>query len=238
MGNYDWHAWHEAYDDSESDLSRRLAVVRERIARILDAAPPGGIKVLSICAGQGRDLLGALEGHPRRGDVRALLVELDPRNAATAREEAARLGLETVEVLVGDASLTSQYQALVPADVVLSCGLFGNITAQDIQRTIGHLAALCRPGGTVVWTRHRQEPDLVPAVCDWFAEDGFTLEFVTPPGQTAVGVHRYTGQPRRLVPGARMFTFVGRRTLAEREQAAREAEQTGREKALAEPEAG
>lgn len=214
MGRDDWHAWHEAYDDRDSDLSRRLEVVRERIARILDAAPPGEIKVLSICAGQGRDLFGALEGHPRRGDVRALLVELDPRNAAAAREHAARLGLDGSAVLVADASLTSQYQALAPADVVLCCGVFGNITARDIQRTIGHLAALCRPGGTVVWTRHREEPDLVPAVCDWFAEDGFTLEFVTPPGRIAVGVHRYTGQPRRLVPGARMFTFVGRRALA------------------------
>jgi len=238
MGNDDWHSWHEAYDDCESDLARRLAVVRERIARILDAAPPGRITVLSICAGQGRDLLGALEGHPRRDDVRALLVELDPRNAEAAREHAARIGAGGVEVLVGDASLTSQYQAHAPADMVLSCGVFGNLTAQDIQRTIGHLAALCRPGGTVVWTRHRLEPDLVPTLCNWFAEDGFTLEFVTPPGQTAVGVHRYTGQPRRLVPGARMFTFVGRRVLAERERAAREALDSGREKALAEPEAG
>jgi hypothetical protein len=116
--------------------------------------------------------------------------------------------------------------------------VFGNITAQDIQRTIGHLAALCRPGGTVVWTRHRAEPDLVPTLCDWFAEDGFTLESVTPPGQKGVGVHRYTGQARRLVPDARMFTFVGRRTLAERERAAREVLETGgRQKALAEPEA-
>jgi len=238
MGNDDWHAWHEAYDDSGSDLARRLEVVRERIARVLDAAAPGEIKVLSICAGQGRDLLGALEGHPRRGDVRALLVELDPRNAEAAREHAARIGAGGVEVLVGDASLTSQYQTLAPADLVLSCGVFGNLTAQDIQRTIGHLAALCRPGGTVVWTRHRKEPDLVPTVCDWFAEDGFTLESVTPPGQTAVGVHRYTGQVRRLVPGARMFTFIGRRVLAERERAAHEALEAGRQKALAEPEAG
>ena len=145
MGNDDWHAWHDAYDELGSDLARRLEVVRDRVARILDAAPPGEIKVLSICAGQGRDLLGALEGHPRRGDVRALLVELDPRNAEAAREHAARIGADRVEVLVGDASLTSQYQTLAPADLVLSCGVFGNLTAQDIQRTIGHLAALCRP---------------------------------------------------------------------------------------------
>jgi hypothetical protein len=33
--------------------------------------------VISLCAGQGRDLLGVLADHPRREDVRARLVELD-----------------------------------------------------------------------------------------------------------------------------------------------------------------
>jgi hypothetical protein len=31
-----------------------------------------------MCAGQGHDVLGALPDHPRRGDVTARLVELDP----------------------------------------------------------------------------------------------------------------------------------------------------------------
>jgi ubiquinone/menaquinone biosynthesis C-methylase UbiE len=231
MVDYDWHAWHEAYDDSGSSLARRLEVVRDRIARSLDSAPPGEISVLSVCAGQGRDLLGALEGHPRRNDVRALLVELDPRNASAARQRTEELGLPKVQVVTGNAARTDQYQSHAPADVVLVCGLFGNITAQDIQRTVAHCAALCRPGGTVVWTRHREEPDLVPSICDWFAENGFTLESVTPPGQTAVGVHRYTGRARRMVPAAEMFTFVGRDVLAKRERSARE-------RALAEPDHG
>jgi ubiquinone/menaquinone biosynthesis C-methylase UbiE len=219
MATKDWHAWHEAYDDSDSALAQRLETVRERIAHALDAAPPGEVKVLSVCAGQGRDLLGALEGHPRRDDVRALLVELDPRNVAAAEQRAKELGLHKIRVTAGDAAQTDAYQSLAPADVVLACGVFGNLTPQDIQRTIGHLAALCRPGGTVVWTRHRAEPDLVPTICDWFAEDGFTLESVTPPGRIAVGSHRYTGQARRLVPGATMFTFIGREALAEQERA-------------------
>ncbi|GHD35622.1 hypothetical protein GCM10010335_31060 [Streptomyces galbus] len=32
-----------------------------------------------MCAGQGRDLIGVLAGHPRRDDVRARLVELDEK---------------------------------------------------------------------------------------------------------------------------------------------------------------
>ncbi|SRR5579871_2086770 len=219
MAEDDWHAWHDAYDDPGSAFAQRLEVVSGRIAHALDAAPAGEVRVLSMCAGQGRDLFAALDGHPRGGDVRGLLVELDPDNAAAARKRAEELGLSAIQVVTGDAALTDQYQSLAPADIVLACGVFGNISARDIQRTIGHLAALCRPGGTVVWTRHRGEPDLVPAICDWFAEDGFTLESITPPGQIAVGVHRYTGEARRLVPGATMFTFVGYRALAEDETA-------------------
>jgi hypothetical protein len=210
---YDWQRWHEEYDNPESNLSHRLACVQDRIVRFLDTAPPGEITVLSMCAGQGRDLVGALDGHERRGDVRALLVELDEWSATIARDSAARAGLDGVRVVVGDAALTDHYAPLAPADLVLVCGVFGNITDADIERTIGHCAALCGAGGAVIWTRGRREPDLIPAICDWFAGNGFTLEFLSEPDPErnltfGVGVHRRTGRPRRLAPGATMFTFV------------------------------
>jgi ubiquinone/menaquinone biosynthesis C-methylase UbiE len=216
MEDRDWHEWHDRYDEPESLLARRLAVVQDRIGRILDSAPPGEIKVLSMCAGQGRDLLGVLEDHPRRADVNALLVELDPRNADVARERAKALGLTGVEVVTGDAAQTDHYLSHAPADLVMACGVFGNISPEDIQHTIAHCEALCRPGGATIWTRHRREPDLVPQICEWFAENGFTLEFVTEPGDFGVGVHRRMGSPRNLVPGATMFNFVGHWTLRER----------------------
>lgn len=214
--DWDWHSWHDRYDDPESLLARRLVVVQDRITRFLDAAPPGEIKVVSICAGQGRDLLGVLEHHPRRHDVSALLVELDPRNTAAAQARVKELGLSRVEVVTGDAALTDHYASHAPADLVMACGVFGNITPEDIEHTIAHCEALCAPGGATIWTRNRREPDLVPQICEWFAQNGFTLEFVTEPGDFGVGVHRRTGSPRRLVPGATMFRFVGRWTLEQR----------------------
>ena len=74
----DWHAWHDAYDDPGSSLAQRLRVVQARIAATLDAAPPGPLRALSMCAGQGRDLIPVLASHPRGRDVTARLVELDP----------------------------------------------------------------------------------------------------------------------------------------------------------------
>lgn len=37
----DWHEWHDAYDSPDSYLSRRLALIQERIRAALDTAPPG-----------------------------------------------------------------------------------------------------------------------------------------------------------------------------------------------------
>jgi hypothetical protein len=206
----DWAAWHDAYDDPGSPLAQRLLAVQAWIAAALDQAAPGPLRAVSICAGQGRDLIGVLREHPRRGDVTARLVELDPRNAATARQLAADAGLTQVEVVTGDAAQTDAYAGLVPASLVLACGVFGNITNEDVARTIQCCAGLCATGGTVVWTRGRREPDLIPQICEWFAGEGFELLGVTQPGtQWGVGAHRFAGTPAPLPPGERMFTFVG-----------------------------
>ena len=84
----DWLAWHDAYDVPGSPLAQRLGVVQGWIRRTLDQAPPGPVRAVSMCAGQGRDLIGVLSGHPRRAEVTARLVELDPRIAAAARQRA------------------------------------------------------------------------------------------------------------------------------------------------------
>jgi hypothetical protein len=210
----DWHSWHDQYDRPDSWPARRLRVVRERIAVVLDGAAPGPLRVVSLCAGQGRDLLGVLADHPRRADVRARLVELDRGNAAVAREAASAAGLSGVEVVTEDAALTDHYADLVPADLVLACGIFGNISDDDIHRTVGFCAELCATGGTVVWTRHRNAPDRVPLICEWFEQNGFTRTWLSAPdAEYGVGTHRLTTHPRPLRRGETMFTFVGYENL-------------------------
>ena len=205
----DWYTWHHDYDEPGSALARRLAAVQEQIRTALDAAPPGRLHAVSLCAGQGRDLIGALARHPRRDDVSARLVELDSRNVAAARAAAEAAGLPLVEVVTGDAALTDHYAGMVPAYLVLVCGVFGNMTDDDVRRTIGYCTQLCAHGGTVVWTRGRWEPDLVPQICDWFADRGFELGWVSDQAQGwGAGAHRFTATPVPLERGARMFTFT------------------------------
>lgn len=229
----DWFAWHHPYDDPASFLSRRLACVQRAITAWLDEAPAGTLRVISACAGQGRDLIGALEGHPRAPDVRALLVEADPRNVAVARQLAAAAGLAAqVTVVEGDASVTDAYadprHDVLPADLVLMCGVFGNVPDDDIARTVSLLPTLCAPGAAVVYTRHRRPPDANPAIRRWFAEAGFeerSYDAPDAPGASggpgasdgptaraavfAVGAYRLAAPPAPFRAGERLFTFVG-----------------------------
>ena len=205
----EWVAWHRGYDTSPGHAGR-LAAVQAMIRSALDRAPAGPIGVISLCAGDGRDLLQVLPVHPRRGDVRALLVDLEPELVARARARAARSGGAGVMAVVSDASITTAYAGAVPADVVLACGIFGNITGRDVRRTIQHLPELCAPGAAVIWTRGRFQPDLTPTVRRWFADAGFEeLAFVTVPGTTAAaGAHRLVAAPRPFRSGVRLFTFL------------------------------
>jgi hypothetical protein len=209
MAERDWYKWHRDYDQPDTALARRLAAVQDQIRAALDAAPPGPLHAISLCAGQGRDLIGALARHPRRDDVLARLVEFDPRNAASARAAAEIADLPRVEVVTGDAALTDHYAGMVPAYLVLVCGVFGNMTDDDVRRTIGYCAQLCSHGGTVVWTRGRWEPDLVPQICGWFAGRGFEPLWVSDPAEGwGAGAHRFAATPVPLERGARMFTFA------------------------------
>jgi hypothetical protein len=150
--------------------------------------------------------------HPRGAEVSALLVELDPALGAFARARAASQGVaDRIRVVEGDASQCGLYAGDVPADIVVVCGVFGNISAADITRTIHAMRGFCAPGGHVVWTRHRRPPDWTPTVRADFAAAGFTeLDYVAPEGTVlAVGHHRLDGATAPFDPGQRLFEFVG-----------------------------
>lgn len=199
----DWQAWHDAYDDPASPLSRRLRIVQDEIAAWLDARGALPSRVVSACAGQGRDLLPVLAARPG-ANVSARLVELDPGTAAVARDHAG----PGVEVVTGDAGCVAAYLGAVPADLALMCGVFGNIADDDVRATVATLPQLCAAGATVIWTRSRRAPDLTPAIRAWFAETGFEERaFHAPDGVLfSVGVHRFGGTPAEPEPGRRMFS--------------------------------
>jgi predicted RNA methylase len=218
-----WVQWHATYEDPSSNLSLRLRAVQSMLRAALEETGPTGpaagldthperIRIVSLCAGQGRDVIDVVATHPRGREVSALLVELDPALVAFARERAAAAGVaDRVRVVEGDASQCRLYADAVPADIVLVCGVFGNISGADITRTIQAMPGFCAPGGHVIWTRHRRPPDRTPAIRADFAAAGFTeLGYEAPEGTIlAVGRHRLDGATTALDPDQRLFDFVG-----------------------------
>jgi hypothetical protein len=213
QASVDWRAWHAPYEDPDSELSRRLALVQAQLRAALDEAPPGPIRLVSVCAGQGHDAIGVLAEHPRRADVSARLVELDEQNVLAARGAAGAAGLDGVEAIAADASITDAYVGAVPADVVLVCGVFGNLAAADAAGTIERLLQLCAPHATVIWTRHRRPPDLVPHIRESFERAGFEeIAFGDAP-PFGVGSNRLRVAPTSLQPGVKLFDFIGYEAL-------------------------
>jgi SAM-dependent methyltransferase len=193
----DWQEWHRDYDDPGSSLSRRLTEVRRVLGADLDrrlAAGRCSLRLLSLCAGDGRDAISVLAARPDL-DVDACLVELDPTLAEAARSAAAAAGL-TVDVRTGDAGSFETFRDRTMQDVLMLCGIFGNISDADVDRCVSASRALVRPGGTVIWTRGSRTPD-DPAerIRRLFVAAGFEeLEFVAPEDASyRVGVCRRAG---------------------------------------------
>lgn len=208
----DWRAWHEPYQDEASPLSRRLRIIQSCMDAWLDERAGEALTIASACAGEGRDLLGVLVRRDDSGRVRAVLVENDEQIASRAEAAARAAGLNDVIVRVADAGDPTSYEGLVPADLVLMVGVFGNISDAGVQRTIAALPSFCSNGGVVIWTRSRREPDLTPMIRRWLQESGFAESAFHAPDDVlfSVGVHRLTADPApALGPDhGRLFQFL------------------------------
>jgi hypothetical protein len=208
----DYLTWHEAYDDPGSDLSWRLRQVQAYIRQALDHLR-GPVTVISLCAGDGRDVLQVLADRDDSARVRTTLIELHPVLAQRARTFAVEAGMIGVTVRSRDAGNTTAYVGAIPADLVLMVGIFGNISDDDVHRTIQTAPQLCRPGATLLWSRSTNGTDQNASVRAWLADAGFAeldyREFNRDRGErAALGSARYDGPPQPFVPGRQVFTFL------------------------------
>lgn len=208
-GLRDWRQWHEDYERPDSALARRLTVVRHRISQALDQCRSGPIRVVSMCAGDGRDLLGVLQHHRRAKDVRGRLIEIDPTLAQRARIAAPA----AIEVACRDAGQSEAYEGAVPADLVLCCGVLGNVSDNDIVTTINSWPMLCVPEATVIWTRGARGSgtDRREEVRQWVKLAGFKeIAFDGAPETYGVGVAKMARDNEPYRPGVRFFRFQSR----------------------------
>lgn len=207
----DWRRWHEDYDDPESMLSTRLSVVRARLAEVLESLPDRDLRLLSLCAGEGRDVIPVLRAHRTAGRMRALLVELDDVLAARAQERAQGSGLSQLEVRCADAGDVASFDDFLPADVLLVCGILGNIDRDLVPGLVERLPAMVADGGFVIWTRGGRdgEDDPRSEVRRCFVGAGMVeRSFDGPTDGYGVGVNQVERAGGRPLGEDRLFTFT------------------------------
>lgn len=211
IGTSVWSGWPEKAYRKER-YRQRLAAVQSHFACALDQVPGDRATVLSMCAGDGRDVIEVLAAHPRRNDTSAWLVELNPKSVALGMQHASSARLESaVTFLNADATDYAIYRSIAPADIVLACGVWGHVPAAERSQLVRAFASLCTPGGCVIGTRGlakgagRLADILSLFSSDWWEQVNLTF---TPDQQFAVVTHRYRGPVNRLPASGRIFNFA------------------------------
>jgi hypothetical protein len=109
-----WTQWQLLYEAPERVVAQRLLIVQRLIRDFLAGRAGNEVRVVSICSGQGRDILGVLAGHLGRLSMSGRLVELDSTNTVEAARRAREAGLGRIEVVTRDARLPTLTPALCP----------------------------------------------------------------------------------------------------------------------------
>jgi len=174
--------------------------------------PPGPFTAISLCAGQGHDILGVLAEHPRRGDAEVTLVEIDRRNVELALKRARDAGIRNVRGVAADAGISDSLAGVPRASLVIMAGMRAHVSTADFARVIGWLPCICSAGAIVVWNRRL---DLQTAWSVWRDRRAFAgAEFVdacleSPSrGKFRVFARRFAGAPQPFQSGVRLFTFL------------------------------
>lgn len=208
-----WRGWPErAYQGGR--YQQRLLTVQQHLAECLDRAPRGTVRIISMCAGDGRDVIGVLSSHPRRHDAVASLVELDGQSVAAGRRRRAGAGLDrAVDIRHSDATAFTTYDGIAPADVVLVCGVWGHVPVPERETLVRGLAALCRPGAAVIWTRGvARGMARFGEIAAHFAPAAWRAVRIsaTPDRRWAVATYRYCGPASPLPTAGHLFHFRAR----------------------------
>jgi ubiquinone/menaquinone biosynthesis C-methylase UbiE len=205
-----WSGWPElAYQ--RPHMRERLRIVQEQLAECLDQAPRGPLQILSICAGDGRDVIGVLQSHRRQKDVEAYLVELNGQSVTEGIKQMEASGLENVVNFINaDATDYSTYKNLAPCDIVLLCGVLGHVPANGLAKLIHALASFCKPGGKIIWTRKISKGEhLLKQVQSQFDDNLWSpvRQDSTFNKKWVVCTYRYRGPALEIPRNGRIFTF-------------------------------
>jgi hypothetical protein len=188
--------------------------LREQIAAAAAKGTGKSLHLVSICAGDGRDVIGTFAAFDARQDVHATLIESHPALVTRGQAAVDQLGLAgRITFRCADATQSSTYVDMRPAQIIVLCGVFGNLKERDVQRLIAALPSLCARDASVIWTRTLVDDGekATQIIRKCFVAADFTEEVLvrTPLGFFAVGTHAFRGVRRPLPAHSTLFEFTG-----------------------------
>jgi hypothetical protein len=197
--------WHDNYEDKTSTPYKRTLIVKKLIVDYL--INKNNITILSICAGQGRDVLTSLNA-----DTYAYLIDIDKKCIDYAQSYVNNNNIHNVSIIKADASLISTYvdNNIPKADLILICGVFGHLSLEDISITAQSLKQLIKTGGSVIWTRHKFDNDITKEVREAFELAGYKEEtFISPKEEPfSIGMHKLIENAIEPIYDLKMFDYI------------------------------
>jgi hypothetical protein len=206
-----WNGWSDSAYRKQS-YQHRLLLVQQHLSECLDNAPPGIIRIVSLFAGDGRDVLGVINTHPRRSDVLATFIEQSSPAVASGFRRAAELGLASATTFLNkDATEYEAVQGITPANIILLCGVWGHVPHDDRAQLIQAVTSLCTPNGRLIWTRGISKGIAkLEQIEGLFARTQWEKVQIriTPGNQWAVATYRFLGTPLPRPKSGQIFHFM------------------------------
>jgi 2-polyprenyl-3-methyl-5-hydroxy-6-metoxy-1,4-benzoquinol methylase len=199
---YDWHI--EKHSDPNSYTSQRMTDIGLVIEEYLKDTVHRS-NIVSVCAGQGLDLIPILRQYPNSAD--AYLIDIEQQNIDHINKIST--GLEGIHTYAADATVSNTYinNKIPRANLLLVCGVFAHLTSEDQSIFIQNMRSLLKPGGYVIWTRI---DEYLNDIHEKFENNGYKKIDLSHINLStgSVGMSRLKESIKTLHPDKQIFNFL------------------------------
>jgi len=168
-----WTEWHEeAYNDINSLPYQRTEIVKDLINKYLSEIDKN-IVVISIGAGQSRDILPVLIGRKDNDRITTYLIDTDIECLNYAKNYAKDNNIINVHIVDMDGSLVKNYKDIPKADLIIFCGMMTQKNTDEVKNLANNIKLICNEDAQIIWSRHGYDGDYSTPFRNVFNENSY-----------------------------------------------------------------